>query len=211
MIEATNTGGAQRELTPSGNHIARCYEMIHVGTNKELLPTGEKIMNKVRITWELPGELRVFDEAKGEQPMVISKEYTLSMHEKSNLRKDLESWRGKGFTEDEAKAFDITKLLGVACLVNVIHVIAKSNGNTYANISSITTLIKGMECPAQINPTFEFNYTDKFDPQIVESFPEFIKNKIKTSSEYKDRLDSLQNEHYNNDAPPVEEVDDLPF
>lgn len=210
MIEAKNTGGSQRELTPSGNHIARCYEMIHVGTNKEMLPTGEKILNKVRITWELPQETRVFDETKGEQPMVISKEYTLSMHEKSNLRKDLESWRGKGFTEDEAKSFDITKLLGVACLVNVIHVTAK-NGNTYANISSITTLIKGMECPPQVNEIFEFNYTDKFDPQKVESFPDFIKDKIKTSAEYKDRLESLQNEHYTDEAPPVKEEDDLPF
>lgn len=47
---------------------------------------------------ELPTELRVFSEKKGEQPLVIDKEYTLSMAEKSNLRKDLKLWRGKEFT-----------------------------------------------------------------------------------------------------------------
>lgn len=209
MIEATNDS-QPRELIPSGNHIARCYSMVHVGTNKEIIMGTEKILNKVRITWELPQEMRVFDESKGEQPMVISKEYTLSMHEKSNLRKDLESWRGKGFTEEEAKSFDVAQLLGVACLVNVIHKKA-NNGNEYANISSITTLIKGMECPAQINPTFEFNYTDKFDSLIVESFPDFIKDKIKSSSEYKDRLDILHKDHFDNETAGDEKEDDLPF
>jgi hypothetical protein len=57
------------------------------------------------ITWELPTELEVFHEEKGEEPYVVSKTYTLSMHEKATLRRDLESWRGQGFTEKEAEAF----------------------------------------------------------------------------------------------------------
>lgn len=208
MIEATNDSHP-RELIPAGNHIARCYSMVHVGTNKEMIMGAEKILNKVRITWELPQEMRVFDESKGDQPMVISKEYTLSMHEKSNLRKDLESWRGKGFTEDQAKSFDVAQLLGVPCLLNVIHRAAK-NGKEYANISSITTLIKGMECPVQVNETFEFNFTDKFDPQLVESFPDFIKDKIKTSSEYKACIGMIEGEAHENEISQ-EPNDGLPF
>ena len=80
-----------------------------------------KQVNKVRITWELPTELKVFNPDKGEQPQAISKEFTLSMHEKSSLRAFLTSWRGKGFTEDEAKAFDVTKLLGVPCMLSIVH------------------------------------------------------------------------------------------
>jgi hypothetical protein len=47
---------------------------------------------------------------------VISKEFTLSMHEKSTLRQFLESWRGKAFTEKEALSFDVTALIGKPCL-----------------------------------------------------------------------------------------------
>src|SRR3990167_3685661 len=37
--------------------------------------------------------------------MTISKFYTLSLSEKANLRKDLEGWRGKSFTESELEGF----------------------------------------------------------------------------------------------------------
>ncbi len=208
MINATNDA-QPRELIPAGNHVARCYEMIHVGTNKEVIMGDEKILNKIRLTFELPQELRVFNEEKGEQPMVISKEYTLSMHEKSNLRKDLESWRGQGFTEDEAKSFDVTKLLGVPCLLNIIHKTSQK-GSKYTYISNVTTLIKGMDCPKQVNETFEFNFTDHFDSQVVEKFPDFIKDKIKTSSEYRHCIELLANEHEDKVSQDLE-TDDLPF
>lgn len=209
-ITATNTG-TKRELTPSGTFAARCYSMIHIGTIIEKIMGEEKTMNKVRLTWELPTELRVFDEDKGEQPMVISKEYTLSMHEKANLRKDLESWRGKGFTEVEASNFDITKLLGVPCLISVIHKVSKQNNNEYATISSITTLPKGMECPPQINDTFEFNYDDKFNLQIVDSFPDFIKDKIKSSEEYRKIVNPGELEVEEDEPDLNNGADDLPF
>lgn len=183
MINATDSG-IKRELVPAGNYPARCYSMIHIGTIEETVMGQVMQRNKVRITWELPTETRVFDQEKGEQPMVISQEYTLSMHEKSNLRKQLESWRGKGFTEDEAKSFDITKLLGVACMLSVIHKTSQT-GNEYATISNVATMPKGLECPSQINPTFEWNYSDKFDQIVLDNMPEFLQEKIKSSSEYK--------------------------
>ncbi len=207
-ITASSTG-VKKELIPAGNYVARCYSMIHVGTVKEEYMGEIKTMNKCRITWELPTELRVFNEEKGEQPMVISKEYTLSMHEKSNLRRDLESWRGKGFNEDQAVGFDVTKLLGVSCMLNIIHKVTKK-GAEYATISNISTLPKELECPEQVNETFEFNFEDNFSEEVVESFPDFIKEKIKSSAEYKainsDIVDLPENENAH-----VDEPNDLPF
>ena len=181
-ITATNSG-VKRELIPADTYVARCYSMIHVGTNEEEIMGETKRLNKVRLTWELPNELREFDGVQ--KPLVISKEYTLSMHEKATLRKDLESWRGLGFTEEEAKSFDITKLLGIPCMLSVVHTKSKS-GDMYAKIGSISKIMKGMQCPAQINPSFEFNYTDKFSDEVVETLPDFIKEKIKSSEEYKE-------------------------
>ena len=209
-ITATNEG-VKREIIPSGNYVARCYSMVHVGTVEEDYMGESKVQNKARITWELPTEMRVFKEENGEQPMVISKEYTLSMHEKSNLRRDLESWRGKGFTEEEARNFDVTKLLGIPCMINIIHRTSKG-GTEYATISTISPLPKGLTCPKQINPTFEFNFDEKFDETALDQFPDFIKDKIKSSMEYKklmnEWVDLPESESQGTDNEPE---DDLPF
>jgi hypothetical protein len=176
--------GSGFEPAPGGTFAARCYSMIHIGTIDETIQGKPKRLNKVRITWELPTEKKVFKEEEGEMPIVVSKDFTLSMNEKANLRKFLESWRGKQFTEDEVKAFDITKLLGLACLITIVH---KKNGEgkEYADIASCSALPKGMVVDAQINPTFEFNYNEPFDVAKYESLPDWLKKKIATSEEYK--------------------------
>ena len=183
-INATSNGNTQRELIPSGNYIARCYKMIEIGTVEEVINGDKKIMHKVRIGWELPTELRIFSEEKGEQPLVIDKEYTLSMAEKSNLRKDLKSWRGKDFTEEQAKSFDITVLVGVPCMINIIHKPSKKDpSRVYEEIAGITPMPKGVNCPEQVNRNFILSY-DSFDEELFNMLPDFIKNKMMTSVEY---------------------------
>jgi hypothetical protein len=193
-------------LTPAGNHIARCYSMIEIGTVEEEFQGEKKTLKKVRITWELPLETKVFKPENGEQPYSISKEYTLSMHEKANLRRDLESWRGKGFSETEAVRFDITKLLGVPCMLNVIHKVSKS-GNDFAAISSITPLAKGTSCPDQVNKSFEFGYAE-FSQAKFDSLPEWLRDKMKVTPEYKKATQASETKE-----EPVEDDDfaDLPF
>ena len=198
------------EPVPAGNHIARCISMIDIGQVVERFNNEDKIIHKVRIGWELPEEKKVFKEGEPEKPYTVSKEFSLSMHEKANLRKFLESWRGKGFSEEETKQFDITKLLGIPCMLSVIHKTSKQ-GRTYSDISAISTLPKGTKCPAQINESFEFNFLpwdqDKFD-----SLPDWLKDKIKTSKEYKWVMQP-ENEDTQNDDDfvPPEDNQDLPF
>lgn len=204
-INATNSG-TSREPIPAGNYIARCYQMIQIGTVEEDVMGVKKKLHKVRIGWELPLELRVFDEKKGEQPLVISNEYTLSMNEKATLRKTLASWRGKDFTEDEAKCFDITKLIGAPCMLNIIHKTSKT-GNTYDTIGSISPLPKGINCPEQINKTFILQFDDWHEANF-ESLPDFIKDKIKSSEEFKKLKHPAEQDL---SSSSQEEVDDLPF
>ena len=210
-IIATNKGGGNNiEPIPTGNYPARCYSMIHIGTVEENILGTIKILNKVRITWELPTELKVFKEENGEQPIVISKEFTLSMHEKSTLRNYLKNWRGKDFTEEEANAFDITKLIGVPCMLNITHKKSKDGQRTYAEIGSISTMPKGFECPPQINESFIFTY-ENFNENNFNKLPEFIRLKMITSEEYK-KLKSGGVEHEMNNNTNFKEVeDDFPF
>lgn len=169
-------------LIPAGNHIARCYAMVEIGTVKEDKgPYMGKELHKVRIGWETPHECHDF--GKGLQPFSIHKEFTLSMYDKATLRKYLESWRGKPFTEEEAEKFDITKLLGKPCMLNIIHAKSKSSGKIYADISSIATLPKVIECPDQVNATVELSF-DNWKQHVFDALPDFVKEKIKKSKEY---------------------------
>jgi hypothetical protein len=179
--------------------------MIHIGTVTENILGKEKSLNKVLIKWELPTELKEFKAGEGEKPYSLTKEFTLSLHEKATLRKFLESWRGKNFTEDEAKSFDVTKLLGVPCMLSVIHKTG-GNGKTYAEIASVSQVVKGMTVPPQVNAKEELNY-DNFDFNLFASQAEFIRKKIEASVEYKNLVNSLESE------PQVETGinDDLPF
>lgn len=206
-INATSKGST-RELIEPGNYVARCYSMIEIGTVTETIMGKTKTMQKVRIGWELPNELKTFDQEKGPKPLVIDQEYTLSMYDKSNLRKMLESWRGKGFTEKEAECFDITKLIGVPCLLNIIHKPSKTSDRVYEQISSVTSLPKGTAVPAQINKTLTLSY-DSFNEEVFNSLPEFIKTKMQSSAEYA----AMKNPHSRSmvAADLTEPLDDLPF
>jgi hypothetical protein len=212
MPITAKTSGVEFEKVPVGNHIARCYSMVEIGTEEKEFQGEKKKAYVVRITWELPNEKKVFAPEKGEQPFSISKDYTLSMHEKANLRHDLQSWRGKAFNEEEAKSFDITKLIGVPCMLNVIHNVSKANGNTYANIAGVTAIPKGLTVPAQINPSFVFSYDEWSDSKFA-SLPEWLRKRIEVTPEFQKHLNKSE---VNQDPPndmfePDNSNDDLPF
>jgi hypothetical protein len=208
-INATNNG-VKREIVPAGNYMARCYQMIEIGTIHEVIMGKAVMLTKVRIGWELPTELRVFDEAKGEQPLVISKEYTLSLNEKSNLRKMLASWRGKDFTEEEAKSFDITVLVGIPCMLNIIHKPKKSDPTSvYEEIGSISAIPKGMKPERQLNKSFVLSY-DAFSEDKFNSLPDFIKQKMQGSLEYI-ALKTPNSKDMHEQESLVEDDNDLPF
>ena len=176
-----NGGGMNYEPVPSGLYPARCYSMIEIGTVTSQWEGETKSAKKVRLTFELPTETKVFREENGEQPYSISREFTLSMHEKAGLRKFLEGWRGKAFTEEEAKRFDITVLIGKEAMINVVHTV--KDGKTYANISTASPMMKGMSCPPQVNPTTVLSF-DNFDFDVYNTLPEFLQNKIAATPEY---------------------------
>ena len=215
-IIATNEGGSGFEPIEAGTYAARCYSMIHIGTVSEPYMGQMKDQNKIRITWELPTELKEFKEGEGDKPYMVSKDYMLSMYEKSNLRKHIDSWRGKPLTDEEAEAFDVTKLLGAECLLSIIHKPSKDGKKVYAEITSVSRLPKGMTCPPQINPSFEFNY-DPFDQEKFLSLPEWLRKKMEVTPEYKkaisfttEQQDAMHGAELENKLANTPD-DDLPF
>ena len=185
---ASDNGGGDFKKVPQGVHMGRCYSLIDLGTQLVKSQHGDKLMHKIRIAWELCGEdeagkpLTVDYEGKV-MPMTISKSYTLSLSEKANLRKDLQAWRGRDFTEEEAKGFDITKLLGVYCMVNVTH--SETNGKTYANVSGLTPIPSALKNakPDAVHSNIIFNL-DEPDWEVFATFHEKLQDAIKSSPEF---------------------------
>lgn len=191
-------GGGDFTLPPSGTHISRCVQVVDLGTQHWVFNGNPKITRKVRLTFELPEELHVFDAENGEEPFFVSKEYSATLASKGNLRPDLESWRGQAFTAEELEGFDLKKVLGAPALVTVVHEQSKA-GKLFANIASIAKLPKSMKCPKQINPSVNFSLEpDDFDQEVYDDLPEWMQKKIAESDEFK----AINN--------PPDEADDTP-
>ncbi len=176
-----------KEFEPisEGSHVARIYQIIHIGTIDSEYQGVMRKREMIRITFEVPDEMRVFNEEKGEQPSSISKEFTLSFGDKSSLKPFIEGITGKKLTTDD---LDLESLIGKVCIINVVHTVSAKNGKTYANISGSTPLMKGMEIPKAINPTKVFGF-NPFDQEVFNSLPEFLQDKIKSSLEYQELME----------------------
>ena len=59
---------------------------------------------------------------------IVTQTYSASLNEKSNLSKDLESWRGRKFTAAEREGFDLDTVVSVNATLNMIEKTKKSGG-----------------------------------------------------------------------------------
>jgi hypothetical protein len=159
IVATTNDGNGGYAQVPAGVHKARCVKIIDLGTQRQEFSGEVSWKRQVMLIWEIPGQ----DNMNGE-PMTISKFYTLSLHEKSNLGADLTSWRGRAFTETEKQGFDISNLKGVACMLNVLE-----GNNGKSKISGIMPLAKGDDMPDQYNDSLVFS-VDEYQQGNKEAF-----------------------------------------
>lgn len=139
-IVAKETGGSFTPA-PEGTHAAVCVDIVDLGMLEVSFNNKTKHQHKIRVSWQIA------EDREDGKPFLVSKRYTLSLHEKAALRKDLESWRGRSFTPEELRGFDVETVLGHGCLINVIHAPNPKGGSPYANISAIMRAPKGMEVP----------------------------------------------------------------
>lgn len=203
---AKSSGEGNYEPVPAGVHIAICYALYDLGTHY-----SEKFGNmahKITLSWELPEE-RIEVERDGKKlnmPRAISKEYTLSLNEKANLRKDLENWRGKKFTEDELAGFDVGKIVGVPCQINVVH--TQKGDKTYSNIGAIMPVPKGFKVKKPENESVYY-IIDEHKRAIPPQCPEFIKKKIEASQEWA-KLSGAEPPHDVGDEFPETQTGDEP-
>jgi hypothetical protein len=175
------TAEKKRDPIADGVYQAVTTQIIDLGTqyNEHFGKSSHQVM----ITWEIP-ELTIKFEKDGkeiEAPRVISKKYTLSLGEKANLRKDLQSWRGRAFTDQELEGFDLLNVLEKNCMLQIIN--TTKDGKTYSNISSILPLYKGMTPIPPYTKAQYYSIAEGFD--IPDAVPQWIKDVIMKSEEFK--------------------------
>jgi hypothetical protein len=141
---------AKLPLPEAGTTLAVCCAVWDLGlqlSNFKNEDGTDKVQHKIIIAWEISEKINQPDSEYNGKPYMMNKTYTLSLGEKANLRKDLESWRGKSFTEEEIKnGFDVEKLYGVNCLIGIKHEPDRRDpSKLYANVTSILPPAKGME------------------------------------------------------------------
>jgi hypothetical protein len=224
LTASEKTGGKDFELIEAQPHHAVCVWVVDLGTQPSNNPKFPDY-HKCNITWELP-EVRIQFEKDGveiDKPRVITRELTISLSEKSTMRPLLESWRGRGFNAQELIAFDLKNLVGVNCLLNVIH---REVGNkTYANADMVMPLPKSMGKLEPENETIFYSIEDD-GFTIPDAVPSWMVDKIHKCTEYQEMANPGFEEEKvggygemndfpgdRNDIPPAppEELDSIPF
>jgi hypothetical protein len=204
-----------------GTYMARCTAVIDLGIQRTEYNGEIKEQPKILLIFEFPDE---FIERDGEQlPRWMSNIYTFSAHEKSTLRQTLKSWRGRDFTDEELKDFDIKNVLNAPCMITVTHTV--KGDKTYANIGAVGKLMKGAQV-ADVREQYYFNIDDNETWAIFPDLPEWIQAKINESLTFKNKGIQLSKEgkvfHTGKPAPQdmaqnaedfaeIDDDGDLPF
>lgn len=214
-LTAKASGDSKFTPVPAGMHLARCYRIIDLGTQTSEWQGQQKKNYKIMILWEVHGE----DESgkalvtdRGE-PMSISKNYTMSLGEMSRLRADLKAWRGRDFTAEELRGFQLKNVLGAWCMLTVAHG-EGNDGKIYANVSNVNPVPAAMRkagLPEGVNPLAVFDL-DNPDMALFDTFSNNLKAKIESSPEWRAKGSAAEQYQKQQNASSFDDMEsDIPF
>jgi len=184
--------GEDFEKAPIGVINAVCSNVYDIGFHEQEYQGQKKNVHQIIIMWELNATI-----SKGEfagKRFVLTKRYTANLMNKSNLYKDLVAWRGIDFTEEESKGFDLEKIIGANCLLNV--------GESKTGRPKITSI---MRLPKDKYEIMKPELNKEYMPQWI--YDEKIKGGLQSDNPYNI---SDKPEVMNHDNPFAEDIS-IPF
>jgi len=193
----TITGGSSNFKDVSvGIHPARCAGVVEIGTHLNEYMGDTKKRHQMVVLWDVMDET-----TDDERPLRISKFYTVSTHPESNFAKDLVSWRGRTFTDEEQAAFEPYNIVGAPCQLNIV-----TGNNGKSKIDSVLNA-KGVKIAESDQPQLRFSIGGYKDgSEKLEDIPEWLQKFVLNSLEMKDEPAPA--------APPaaaIPEEDKIPF
>jgi hypothetical protein len=176
---------------PEGAFPALCVDVINLGQRVETF------QGKIKVAAKLALVFRTGQRRDDGEYFEIAAEFTNSMNEKAALRKFMEAWRGKAYTDEQVReGVPVHKMEAQRALVNVMHQTSKS-GRQYAKIGSVMRLPAGMELPE----TGDYKRADYWQER-KDAYAEELRRHLATTAPHDD---------YTGGAANGEDDDDLPF
>lgn len=171
------------ETVPSGTQCARLIHILDLGTQHTEFQGKAKDKRQLRLTWEL-----VDAPMSDGRNFVIGKTVSASLY-KSSLLELVESMMGQNIEFEADGSFDMKQLLGLPCMLTVVHTVKE--GKTYANIGAISPMptIKGKKIEAEEATNHLINFgLDSFDQDTFDMIPKWVQAIIEKSPEYQDAV-----------------------
>tara|TARA_S200002703_G_C3786256_1_gene242426 strand:- start:776 stop:1495 length:720 start_codon:yes stop_codon:yes gene_type:complete len=208
-----------------GVYLGTCYKIVDLGTSDQEYKGVVSKKTRLHISFEIT---KAVDPDNNEivmedgRPFAVSKTYTASLFEAATLRKDLENWRDKSFSEEELKGFDIANLLGCTAKIEVTHTEASGDflgGNP--KINRLSSPPGGIEKIETINTMEAFDlsvYCEEWKGNsseetkkmcdIFESLPAWQQEDIERSYELSAAKDSEQKPQSNEGSDSLSDLAD---
>jgi hypothetical protein len=151
---------------PAGSYNGVCVAVIDLGIHEEkYMDNPERDVRKVFVVFEL---------AVGKEHKFIGKGFSividelggLVMGKKNQLRKMMESWRGKAYSDSET--IDLQPIVGRACMVTI-----QSNKSNYPEIVSVSKPMDGV-VPLATTVTTLYYESDSGDPAPNQAWLPFL-------------------------------------
>lgn len=171
---------------PGGTYMAVCVYEIGIGEQLCKYKDSSKYNRQFMIGFELVGQTVEVDGKQ--EPRQLGRTFNVAASQNAGLRKFLEAWYGKKFTDDEYMSFDTRQLLGRPAMLNVV----LNDTGEYANIDSVMQIPIGIPAPTATLPFYHFDIGDGFDMEAFNGLPEWMQDKIKKSTDYQKEFAPVQ-------------------
>ena len=189
---------------PSGLHRAVCVDVIDLGIVKRVYNGEMSMPHMIKLVWQIEPTM---DDGSH---FIITKDYTLALSPRANLYRDLTSWRKKEFTDDELKGFDVEKIVGAPCLINVVEKRSQKTGNLYTKVDSVLPMQSGqaplsadgkytrvIERDRQEQDNYVSNARARYQKQFEEASQQYAPEKTETGG----RPDTSSTNDFDDDLP----------
>tara|TARA_R100000664_G_C2748326_1_gene135783 strand:- start:1234 stop:1956 length:723 start_codon:yes stop_codon:yes gene_type:complete len=199
-VNASGGGEDFPKLQP-GKYEGTCFRIVDLGTSEQEYKGQVSKKKRIRLDFEITKAVDPADNEivmQDERPFGVGKTYTASLFEAATLRKDLENWRDKTFTEEELEGFDVGVLVGMTARIEVGHTAPSDYGpGGNAKILKLSRPDGGVQKVATVNPQTTFDiedYCDEFNGNmgekskamvdIYDQLPTYLQMEIEKSFEY---------------------------
>jgi len=182
VTAGSGDGGGGFEIAAAGPHPAVLIGLFDIGTHHESYMGESSDKRKLFMVWEL-----VDSPMSGVKcNMCIGQEFTMSMHEKANLRKLIEDWSGRKLADGEQ--FDFSTIIGKKCIVNVKHKTNKAGDKTFAEVGSVNQPMKNQEIEDSVQTPMMWSVDEGTPPPDAIWLPRIygstIADKVRDSKEW---------------------------